>query len=322
MRNIRRIYLSFITLIFLGIIFGTVSYAWISLSTINNVDGISLGASVGNELEISLDGINFSNELPAASLTEVFGDIRLIDVTSLDGKNFQLGGLRPEGPASANQHYLSFELWFQTTRPERNIFLINNVSDIVSYDSIVNGTYVVSRGVSWEAKYDFQNGPLPTDIVHRGDRDTFYASETIRIAVNEENDQLNPLDTRSTDELRSFLFDPSGKPERGFGQKYGAYSYFIAKTERLIFVPKEIQVASYRLTVFDQDNPYIALDDASQVATMISTGETNSDDDLIYRAKVRINIWIEGWDADAFDSVENDRVLIQLQFKVANFQTV
>lgn len=322
MRNIRRIYLSFITLIFLGIIFGTVSYAWISLSTINNVDGISLGASVGNELEISLDGINFSNELPAASLTEVFGDIRLIDVTSLDGKNFQLGGLRPEGPAKENLHYLSFELWFQTARPERNIFLINNVSDLVSYDSTMNGTYVVSRGVSWAAKFDFQNGPLPTDIVHRGDRDTYYASETIRIAVNEENDQLNPLDTRTTDELRSFLFDPSGKPERGYGFAYGAHSYFIASSKYYIWLPTEFPEVSYRLTQFSPDNPYIALDDDSQVATMIDSGETNIDGDPIYRAKVRINIWIEGWDADAFDSVENDRVLIQLQFKVANFQTV
>lgn len=322
MRNIRRVYLSLVTLMFVGIIFGTVSYAWISLSSINNVDGISLGASVGNELEISLDGINYSTELPAASLTELFGDIRLIDVTSLDGKTFQLGGLRPVGPAYENQDFLSFELWFQTARPERNIFLINNVSHLVSYDSTMNGTYVVSRGVSWVAKYDFLNGPLPTDVVRRGDRDTYYASDTIRISVNEENDQLNPLDTRSENELKSFLFDPSGNAERGYGFAYGAYSYFVANTRYYIDLPTQIPEVSYRLTEFDPTNPYIALNDDSQVATMVPTEYVNEDGKPIYRAKVRINIWIEGWDADAFDSVENDRVLIQLQFKVANYATV
>lgn len=321
MRNIRRIYLSIITLMFLGIIFGTVSYAWISLSSINNVDGISLGASVGNELEISLDGINYSNELPAASLTELFDDIRLIDVTSLDGKNFLLGGVSPEGPAEANRHYLSFELWFQTARPERNIFLINNVSDLVTYDGTMNGTYVVSRGVSWVSRVDFQNGPLVTDIVHNGDRDTYYASETIRIAIIEENDQLNPLDTRPLDELKSFMFDPSGKPERGYGLAYGAHSYFIA-TKYYMGLPTIYPTVSYRLTEFSPDNPYIAIDDTSQVATMVASGDVNLDGDPIYRAKVKINIWIEGWDADSFDSIENDRVLIQLQFKVANYATV
>jgi len=322
MRNIKRIYLSVVTLMFLGIIFGTVSYAWISLASINNVDGLSLGASVGNELEISLDGINYSKELPATSLTELFGEIRLIDVTSIDGKTFQLGGLRPVGPATENQDYLSFELWFQTARPERNIFLINNVSDLVSFDSTMNGTYVVSRGVSWVSKFDFQNGPLATDLVHKGDRDTYYASNSIRVSLNEITDELNPLDTRSLDQLKSFLFDPSGKAERGYGFTYGAYSYFVANTRYYIDLPTAFPTVSYRLTEFDPTNPYIALSDDSQVATMIATDVVNEDGEPLYRAKVRINIWIEGWDADAFDSVENDRVLIQLQFKVANYATV
>ncbi|MFH0766581.1 MAG: hypothetical protein V1920_00630 [Bacillota bacterium] len=319
MRRVKRIYLSILTLMFLGIIFGTVSYAWISLATINNIDGLSLGASSGNELEISLDGINYSTQLPAASLTDLVGEIKLIDITSLDGKTFETGGLRPIGTARANLHYLSFELWFQTARPEINVFLINNVSDLVQFDSTMNGTYVVSRGVSWVAKYTFQNGPEATDIVEKGDRDTYYASESIRISINEENDNLNPLDIRPIDELKSFLFDPSENPERGYGFAYGAYSYFLAISDEYIMLPTELQIASYRLTEFDPNNPYIALDDDSQVATLIPTDDINEDGDPLYRGKVRINIWIEGWDADAFDSVEDDRVLIQLQFKVANF---
>lgn len=322
MRNMRPIYISIMTLMLLGFIFGTLSFAWISLATINNVDGISLGASTGNELEISLDGINYSSQLPAESLIELFGDIRLIDVTSLDGKTFQTGGLRTVGTAVANEHYLSFEIWFQTVRPERNVFLINNVSDLVAYDTTMPGTYVVSRGVSWVANHTFQNGPLSTDIVENGDRDTYYGSEAVRIAINELNDDLNPLDTRSIDQLKSFLYDPSENPERGYGFSYGAYSYFLLNTDKYISLPTQIQVASYRLTAFDPNNPYIALDDYSQVATLIETQDVNEDGKPYYRGKVQINIWIEGWDADSFDSLEDDRVKIQLQFKVANVATV
>ncbi|MBN2300472.1 MAG: hypothetical protein JXC31_04715 [Acholeplasmataceae bacterium] len=321
MRSMRRIYISILTIMLLGVIFGTVSFAWISLATINNIDGISLGASSGNELEISLDGINYSTQLPAASITELFGDIKLIDVTSVDGKNFELGGLRHVGPAVPNQHYLSFDLWFQTTRPEIDVFLIQNVSDLVAYDTTMNGTYVVSRGVSWAAKYDFQNGPLVTDMVDKGDRDTYYASDTIRISINELNDDLNPLDTRSEDQLKSFLYDPSENPERGYGVTYGQYSYFIASTKNYIDLPTEMQEPSYQLTTFSPDNPYIAENDDSQVATLIETADVDIDGKPYYRGKVQINIWIEGWDADAFDSVEDDRVKIQLQFKVANLAT-
>ncbi len=322
MRSMRRIYISVLTLMLLGAIFGTVSFAWFTLVSVNNIDGISLGASSGNELEISLDGINYSTQLPSESLIELFGDIRLIDVTSVDGKTFELGGLRHQGPAVPNAQYLSFELWFQTTRPEKDVFLIQNVSELVAYDTTMNGTYVVSRGVSWASKFDFQNGPLVTDMVYQGERDTYYASNAIRISVNELKDDLNVLDIRTDDQLRSFLYDPSENPDRGYGLSYGAYDYFLLNTKKYnVELPTEMPETSYRLTSFDPNNPYISLDDHSQVATLIPTEDVDEDGKTYYRGKVQINIWIEGWDADAFDSVSDDRVKIQLQFKVANVAT-
>lgn len=322
MRNIRGLYISILSFMLLALIFGTVSFAWISLATINSIDGISLGASTGNELEISLDGVNYTSQMTAASLEALFGEIKLIDVTSVDGKTFQTGGLRPTGPAIPNEQYLSFDLWFRTTRPEHNVFLISNVNDQVTYDTTMTGTYVVSRGVSWAAKYTFQNGPLPTDIVEKGERDTYYASDAIRISINELTDDTNALDERTQDELRSFLYDPSENPERGYGLAYGMYSYFVEKTKYYIWLPTVMQDASYHLTAFDPLNPYIALNDDSQVATLLMTDDVNEEGKPYYRGKVQINIWIEGWDADAFDAVEDDRVKIQLQFKIANIETV
>ena len=69
------------------------------------------------------------------------------------------------------------------------------------------------------------------------------------------------------------------------------------------------------MTEIDPNNPYQALDNDSLITVLQETDEVNEKGRSIYRGKIRINIWIEGWDADAFDSVENDRLKIQLQFK-------
>jgi hypothetical protein len=63
----------------------------------------------------------------------------------------------------------------------------------------------------------------------------------------------------------------------------------------------------------DPYNPYQALDNQSLVAIMKDV----PDDPYMY-AKVRVYLWIEGWDADAIDGIINDVINVQLEFKLAN----
>lgn len=312
---IKKLYISLITLILLFITFGTVTFAWISLSTINNIEGLSLAASGGDELQISLDGINFDSELPAESLYELFDEISLVDVTSTDGMNFQTGGLRDVAPAVENEHYLSFDLYFQTSVKEHHVYLVNNVSGSVSYDTSASGTYVVSNGVMWIAQHDFWYGPDDLDLIQKGEEDRYYSSDSIRIAIIELTDETNDLDLRNEQDLNKFIFDPSGDEQRGYGKPYGAYSYFVARTRFFIDLPTTTQEVSYRLTEIDPFNPYQSLDNESLITVLQDTGRVNEKNKSIYSGKVRINIWLEGWDADAFDAIDNDRVKIQLQFK-------
>jgi hypothetical protein len=295
--------------------FGTVTFAWISLSTINNIEGLSLAASGGDELQISLDGVNYNSQLTAEQLYEMFENIRLVDVTSTDGIYFETGGLRDKEEAVPNEHYLTFDLWFQTSVRENHVYLVNDVSNQVAYDTSAVGTFVISHGVMWTAKYDFWYGPEESDMIYKGEEDRYYASDSVRISILELKDETNENDLRNEDDLKKFLFDPSGDELRGYGVPYGQYSYFIARTRYFIGLPNDIQEVSYRLTEIDPNNPYQALDDESLIAVLQETGEITESGKTIYRGKVRISIWIEGWDADAFDAVENDRLKIQLQFK-------
>ncbi len=318
---LKRFYLSLIALTLVFMIFGTVTYAWISMASVNTVDGMSLTATSGNELLISIDGINYAQDLPAAALDEILRNVRLVDVTSTDGINFQRGGLSENEAVIPNQHYLTFELWIQTVQPEHDIYLVDNVNSQVSYDTTMSGTYVVSQGIHWKPEVAFINGPLVTDIVQKNEEHVYYASDAVRISIRELKDRENPYDTRSDDELNMLIYDPSEDETRGYGISYGAYSYFLASSNMSLILPEPLTNISYRLSSFDPYDPYLALDDTSRVARLQPTDQVNVQGKTYYRGKIVVTIWIEGWDADAFNSILSDRIKVQLRFKAARSST-
>ncbi|MBE0701276.1 MAG: hypothetical protein IH571_06285 [Acholeplasmataceae bacterium] len=318
MIKFKKLYISVLSLVFFILIFGTVTYAWVSLATINSIDGLSLTASTGEELQISVDGINYSNVLTSEQLELLFGEISLTDITSLDGIHFFNGGLKGTGPAVQNEQYLSFDLWFKTTSQQHSVYLVSNVSDKISYDTTMPGTYVVSRGVNWRSEETFQYGPDENDIVYRGDRNIYYASEAIRFSFIEIKDEENQLDSRLEDELSTWIYDPSENAERGYGLGYGAFDYYNKRIRIKLNLPHQFPSTSYRLSHFDENNPYQALDNESKIMSLVESEEKDNQERTFYKGKVRVNIWVEGWDADAFDPINNDRVKIQLQFKALN----
>ncbi len=307
----KKLYISLLTFVLFTVIFGTVTYAWITIATINNIEGMYLSASTGDELQISTDGFHFSSTLDEEAMLEIFKNQSLTDVTTINGIDFYKGGLNPTGPARVNKDYLSFELWFRTTTQERHVYLVNDVSDQMSYDINMEGTYVISKGVEWKSNADFMYAE--DDIVRAGETRTYYAKDSIRIGFQEVIDL--PYDQRGHDSLRTLIYDPSRNPQRGYGSSYGAYSYFISTQVESISLPKEMPHTAYELTKIAEDNPYQALDNQSLITELQPTGYYNQDGKEIYQSKVIVNIWIEGWDADAFNAVLRDYLKIQLQFK-------
>eukprot|EP01156_Anaeramoeba_ignava_P017839 Anaeramoba_ignava/a90141_120.p3 GENE.a90141_120~~a90141_120.p3 ORF type:complete len:326 (-),score=25.22 a90141_120:7637-8614(-) len=315
MRPVNRLRYSLVLMLIMILAFGTVSYAWLTLTNIKSIEGLGLNASTGNELEISIDGINYSSSLNTTELEDLFGDISLTQITSDDGINFQIGDPRKIGPVYPNQEYLSFDLYFRTTEAQHLVYLINNVSNEVSYDVSANGTYVVSRGAVWTNRVGFMNGPLTVDYVEAGTQDTYYASDSVRISFIEEVDETNNLDDRSTSELSSWIFDPSGDPTRGYGVQYGMYDYFVKVLRFYVGTPGDGPEVKYDLSEPDPHNPYVTYDLDSLVTTLQASDEEDENGEIYYKGKIKVNVWIEGWDADSFDAILTDRLKIQLQFK-------
>ena len=307
----RKLYISLLAFLLGFIILGTVTYAWITIATVNNIEGLYLSASTGEELQISIDGYHFSSILDEESMLSIFENQSLKDVTTTNGIDFYRGGLNTSGQAIVNKDYLSFELWFRTTTDERYVYLVNDVSEQMSYDITMEGTYFISKGVEWKSNADFIYDE--EDIVRAGETRTYYAKDSIRIGIQEVLDL--PYDQRDENSLKTFIYDPSKNPLRGYGSTYGAYSYFISTQEESIKIPEEIPQTTYELTKIADDNPYQALDNQSLITELQPTGYLDEDGKEIYQAKVIINIWIEGWDADAFNAILKDYLKIQLQFK-------
>jgi hypothetical protein len=131
----------------------------------------------------------------------------------------------------------------------------------------------------------------------------------------EVKDEANPFERRGEDELSSFIFDPSGNPERGYGKPYGAFAYFRAKRKENITIPEVVPEVRYELTKFSAADPYVPFSPTSKVIRLIETVDKNDAGKTYYRGILIVNIWLEGWDADCFASIVRDSIKIQLKFK-------
>lgn len=284
-------------------IFGSVTYAWVSMARINNIDGISLTASAGDELQISFDGINYHTTIDGYELGM---DMQLKDVTSSDGMTFTRSPYSGSQTALKGTDYIGFDLYFRTSRKESGLYLTNKPKQEDIEEGILRGTYVTSEGIAFipRVHYTEENNTL----VLANSIKNYYAKDAARLSLCEldANDQV----------IKSIIYDPSENEDRGYGVYFGAYSYFISKTSSHLELPQQIPQTTYRLSSMDQNNPYQALDNDSLVAIMRHNLEDQND--IYSYAKVRIYLWIEGWDADAIDGIIQDTLRVQLEFKIAH----
>jgi len=314
----KKVFISIFLLLYSIFAFSQATFAWISLSTKNTLDGMDMTATTESGMEVSLDGVNFSTEITADMIRREIGNIiRLDDITSLDGINFQKDLKDNSTIAVGNKDYITFTLWFRTSLPTtKYLYLVDNISSDLNYElakeQTLDGTYVVSKGTEWINDREFDNG---NGIVEIGTKDIYYAANAIRISFVEkavEDSLLGTEDLR--EDLISKIYDPSENETRGYGKEIGAVSYYKAKSgDDSISLPTIIPSTIYSLTTFK--NPYEAMDNTSQIATF-QKGEAIEGISYLY-AKVNINIWLEGWDADCLNAVYNDLVLVQLKFRGA-----
>ena len=308
---IRKLYISIVMFGFFIFIATTFTYAWLSMSTTNSVEDLSLITYSDSLLEISLDGENYYNKLPNNILMDLVKNVRFTDLTSFDGKNFSYGVRKKNDKVVINKDYISIDFYFRTVDPFSHlVYLSNNVTNEVNYnDSNVSGTFITSEGRTWASDINFLYGP--NEEINKGDAKTYYAKDAIRVSTVER--PLNEFDER--DNLITKIFDLSEDEERGFGKTYGSYDYYTKKVGELD-LPNNIPNTLYQLTEFSEEGPF-AYDNNSHILTLIKTDKRGGANNMYYyEGSITLNIWLEGWDADLFDPIFSDHLKIQFEFKL------
>ena len=315
---IKKILLLSISFTLLTITLGASTFAWITITTVNRVEGIGINATLGNRLEMSLDGINYEQNLQGQAILDELSKLKLTDVTSYDGKTFYTGIQQNLKEAGKNRDYISLDFYFRSTSPYRNVYLYENVNVGAIYDTPPDeGTYFLSKGVDFRSKVTYQHSE--TRIVNAGETFKAFASNAIRASFVEQ--KLNEQDLRDENSLLTTIYDPSENELRGFGKPYGGLAYYNQVTSRNLTPPKIIPETIYQLSKFAEYNPNLALGDESLLLRLIETNELDEYGRVYYKGLLTINIWLEGWDADMFDAILNDTIKIQLTFKPANSLT-
>lgn len=306
----RKIAISILTLTLTIIALTTTTFAWFTLATSNTVDGIQLNVTLGDDLELSLDNISYYQSLSRDMIDEIIKQLKLVDVTSLDGIGFSKRS--SSGGLIENADYISLTLYFRTLNPRlKYVYLSNNISDTLTYQNAKGeGTFFVANGVNWQADVTFVNDELGNKV-ERGLINRYYASDALRVSFLEQI--VDTFDERDESTLIKTIYDPSGNPLRGFGMPYGAIAYSNAKGNQPSLPPTTIPDVIYNLSTIKgglSDNPNSKVSALLKMPTEIGYQQ-------YYVGKTTIKLWLEGWDADCFDAILKDQIKIQLQFQAA-----
>lgn len=294
--------LAIITFMLVLVTFVTSAYAFLNIANFNLITGLEIGFYGGDQLEVSLDGVNYYESLTKEHFDQLNQNLTFVNVTTINNYDFNLGPKYFDEEAVAGEDYISFKLYFRSVNlredyPFDHLYLANRTYPNYN-DLMAKGTYAVSKGVTFRSPVEFRY--RPNQVINQGDVNIFHASEAVRIGIRNEEQNIN------------FIYDVSEDEEMGYGKEYGAFEYYnkVIGPNKLTLPTEEPQNVLYGLTEFDPGEPDIALDDRSLVAVLEEDGD-------YFKAEAIINIWLEGWDANSFDGIYRDWLKVHLEFVTA-----
>ena len=201
-RAFNKFILSIVTLSLVFFTLGTSTFAWFSLSDMNEVSDINITVGGGEELQLSLNNKDYYSVLPASVLMNFIkgnnGDQELClrPVTSTDGRTIKNlnGDVLRTVEDGQNVNFIKLTVYFRANDINDSMaeeyglgVYIDDFNYDVTFKDIDNagGTYIVSKGIKAKAEVDFTDYDLatgePIDI-HSTDVVTKYASDAVRVA--------------------------------------------------------------------------------------------------------------------------------------------
>ena len=275
------------------------SYAWISMNSTTTIEGFNIDIGNNKKLLISFTGEEgtFKAYMTSAEIQNYlksrYGEnYSLYPAQSRDGKSIV-------GIDGGEADYISFDLYFQSN-VKADIFLDPNPSA-----TYVSSTRKSGSSVGYvRAWYDIIKdtyGQHPA--IASGEEIVAEARNAVRISfVSGEN---------------SVIWYPN--PDKGYNKDVNTFDEQNFEIRNLALEYMN-EVYGYDLTVpeYYLDKNFSTNFYNTQTGNYIITDRLVSleyDEDMeAYVGCLKINIWLEGWDGDCFDSILEDRLSVGLQF--------
>lgn len=306
----RKLVLSILTVVLTVAALGTTTFAWFTLTNTSVVQPfqaqivsdtgieIAIGQPVATPLDLNWVTTLTTAEINTYISTKYSGAFKFNMVTTADGASFNSLGIGAYVPTSAG--YLEIPLNFRSNSASRILWdsvTLSSVAD--NWLSDVSFTYVdgLVKAPSTAIAIDASNAMRVAILGNVGGLATVVAYE--KPAAAGVNIVLGTGgDLRGT----GVELDPTGQP--GVLTYYGApgaMNYYYSKNAEL---PFGIDAATTLATITAlSNNPIIDLSAGS-----VANAGTE------YYGQVIVRIWLEGWDANSFNSVLTRIIQAQFQF--------
>ncbi len=321
----RKMYISVLVFALIFLALGATTFAWFTLSELIQLSNVNMTVSGGSEITISLEeNGEYSDKISGELLKEKIGNIRLGNLTSIDGKNlyelnddFSLSKVNFKNYGT--NKFIQVTFYFRVVpenfegSPEMGVYL-SDYNNFAKFNEEIEqrGTFVISKGVNFTTDTTYYSIDLKedgTNIYKPGEVTKHYASDAIMVSF-EDNANGNIL-----------LYDFNSKEGHNYNDGYnndinelkGAASYYFEKTS------KNPGVGENRISPIgdwakfeDTRNPEIVTNMPN--IKICSLKESNTEKGVYY-GSTTVRIWIEGYDADCFNAILNDQILVQFSFR-------
>jgi len=306
-RLTRKLMISILTVVLSISALGTTTFAWFTLTNVATIEAFDANIISDTGIEISLDGVNWYSTLTADMIYDVIPEnFEFNHVTTSDAKTFlTLDGSTLEPTTSG---YLSIPIYFRSEDVQT-----------ITWTSVS----LTGQQVAWESDVAFTASD--GSAVLAGGSINVDASNAIRIAMIDPLESLlspvvyeKPADTGIY--YNTVLNDASADLYNDGDGANGAMNYYFKKTNGL---PPQIQTFTTIGSIDGLDGGVDVLqmqetDEETQTfefgAGILGVGAVEVDFNAAYGGVMFLNIWFEGFDAEAYDSLLGLVITLSLAF--------
>lgn len=305
---------SIVTLTFALVTLCASTFAWFAGGgTTSKTESFS-GSVVGGEgfeiaviksgTKLTINQKWYTGTLPSSEILDCIVDHNELKALTFEGNKFV------DLQKNSSDKYISFDLWFKSVQ-QGTITSINKASN-----NQETSTEITSQEINWYSDQSFILAKSTLDgqsvQVKPGQAVSFKSSSAARILL--EGDQRIIYEAEESHSSNTNMIFSAGN-SIGFAKSdIGAHAYYQAKTGITLTIPSSYatkvlgKTESYEIGQLKQVDSNISFEGLADEARPSYAGS--------FLGRIKVFVWLEGYDGECMDAIFNEKVQVMLGFKI------